>query len=141
MNIKKIKKFYKSFEEKIINSIEKIFNDTFNVDEYVRCYNSFLYNYTGIENYATLKSNNPKIYEEQLDLTEDLLYRFKEFPEKQMIVFIEEKFKNDQFYMGLIGKIPRIKNSKVNKISTYICYYVMLEAINVITKKNPTIFD
>ena len=141
MNINKINKFYKLFRDRMLSIINEAFGDNFNAEKYVKCYNSILYNYTGVENYVTLKNNNPSMYEGQVSLSKELLYMFKNFKDKDLLEFIEEKFKNNNKMKDIIKEMPIIKTRKVKKEVNTVCYYVMLEAIIVILKKNSKMFS
>ena len=141
MNANKIKKFYTLFRDKMTSVINEAFGDNFDADKYVKCYNGILYRYTGIENYVTLKNNSPEIYDGQVSLSKELLSMFKKFEDKDLLFFIEEKFKNDKKMKSLIEKIPIVKNSKFKKEVNTVCYYVMLEAIVIILGRDPNIFS
>ena len=141
MNASKIKKFYTLFRDKMTSVINEAFGDNFDADKYVKCYNGILYGYTGIENYVTLKNNSPEIYDGQVSLSKELLSMFKNFEDKDLLFFIEEKFKNDKKMKSLIEKIPIKKNSKFKKEVNTVCYYVMLEAIVIILGRDPNIFS
>jgi hypothetical protein len=141
MNANKIKKFYTLFRDKMTSVINEAFGDNFDADKYVKCYNGILYSYTGIENYVTLKNNSPEIYDGQVSLSKELLSMFKNFEDKDLLFFIEEKFKNDNKMKSLIEKIPIKKNSKFKKEVNTVCYYVMLEAIVIILGRDPNIFS
>jgi hypothetical protein len=141
MNANKIKKFYTLFRDKMTSVINEAFGDNFDADKYVKCYNGILYSYTGIENYVTLKNNSPEIYDGQVSLSKELLSMFKNFEDKDLLFFIEEKFKNDKKMKSLIEKIPIVKNSKFKKEVNTVCYYVMLEAIVIILGRDPNIFS
>ena len=141
MNANKIKKFYTLFRDKMTSVISKAFGDNFDADKYVKCYNGILYSYTGIENYVTLKNNSPEIYDGQVSLSKELLSMFKNFEDKDLLFFIEEKFKNDKKMKSLIEKIPIVKNSKFKKEVNTVCYYVMLEAIVIILGRDPNVFS
>jgi len=141
MNANKIKKFYTLFRDKMTSVINEAFGDNFDADKYVKCYNGILYSYTGIENYVTLKNNSPEIYDGQVSLSKELLSMFKKFEDKDLLFFIEEKFKNDKKMKSLIEKIPIVKNSKFKKEVNTVCYYVMLEAIVIILGRYPNVFS
>ena len=141
MNANKIKKFYTLFRDKMTSVINEAFGDNFNADKYVKCYNGILYSYTGIENYVTLKNNSPEIYDGQVSLSKELLSMFKKFEDKDLLFFIEEKFKNDKKMKSLIEKIPIVKKSKFKKEVNTVCYYVMLEAIVIILGRDPNVFS
>lgn len=141
MNANKIKKFYTLFRDKMTSVINEAFGDNFDADKYVKCYNGILYSYTGIENYVTLKNNSPEIYDGQVSLSKELLSMFKNFEDKDLLFFIEEKFKNDNKMKSLIEKIPIVKKNKFKKEVNTVCYYVMLEAIVVILGKDPDVFS
>jgi len=141
MNANKIKKFYTLFRDKMTSVINEAFGDNFDADKYVKCYNGILYSCTGIENYVTLKNNSPEIYDGQVSLSKELLSMFKKFEDKDLLFFIEEKFKNDKKMKSLIEKIPIVKNSKFKKEVNTVCYYVMLEAIVIILGRDPNVFS
>ncbi len=141
MNANKIKKFYTLFRDKMTSVINEAFGDNLDADKYVKCYNGILYSYTGIENYVTLKNNSPEIYDGQVSLSKELLSMFKNFEDKDLLFFIEEKFKNDNKMKSLIEKIPIVRNSKFKKEVNTVCYYVMLEAIVIILGRDPNIFS
>ena len=141
MNINKIKKFYKIFREKILKILAESFDNKLDAEKYVKCYNALLYNYTGIENYVTLKNNNPDIYKGQVSLSEELLTMFKDFENKDLLSFINEKFKNNKKMKQIIDELPIVNARKTKKEINTVCYYVMLEAIMVISKRNPNAFS
>jgi hypothetical protein len=141
MNTNKIKKFYTLFRDKMTSIISEAFGDNFDADKYVKCYNGILYSYTGIENYVTLKNNSPEIYDGQVSLCKELLSMFKNFEDKDLLFFIDEKFKNDKKMKSLIEKMPIVKKNKFKKEVNTVCYYVMLEAIVIILGKDPNVFS
>ena len=141
MNINKIKKFYKVFREKMLKILSEAFENKLDAEKYVKCYNALLYNYTGIENYVTLKNNNPDIYNGQVSLSEELLHMFKAFENKDLLLFIDEKFKNNKKMKEIIENVPIVNPRKIKKEINTVCYYVMLEAIMVISKRNPKAFS
>ena len=141
MNIDKINKFYKLFRDRMLSVINEAFGDNFDADKYVKCYNGLLYNYTGVENYVTLKNNNPAMYEGQVSLSKELLSMFKKFEDKDLLEFVKEKFKNNKKMKDIIEKMPIVKTRKVKKEVNTVCYYVMLEAIVIILGKDPNVFS